>query len=176
MGLCRKRSGRRFVAYARCFGKGRRFRLATEDVRNLPLHGAVMKFHKWVIEERNKHRHPADHLRRRDWGSPFPAWAERRVEGIAIFLRAMCSSMSSVRQLGGLASELAANREKAQGSRTRLQMQQLNMDSLYGSPPLRMQRPRTTRRRCPDQPAKPRRTARPDTTAGTLCLLCGQAD
>jgi len=37
------------VAYARCFGRGRRFGLSTEDVRNLPLHGAVMKFHKWVI-------------------------------------------------------------------------------------------------------------------------------
>src|SRR6266852_217906 len=42
------------MAYARCFGKGKRFGLATEDVRNLPLHGAVMKFHTWVIEERDK--------------------------------------------------------------------------------------------------------------------------
>jgi hypothetical protein len=42
------------VAYARCFGKGRRPGLATEDVRNLPLHGAVMKFHEWIIEERDK--------------------------------------------------------------------------------------------------------------------------
>ena len=42
------------LAYARCFGKGKRFGLATEDVRNLPLHGAVMKFHKWILEERDK--------------------------------------------------------------------------------------------------------------------------
>src|SRR5262245_65584946 len=42
------------VAYARCFGKGSRFGLSAEDVRSLPLHGAVMKFHKWVIEEGDK--------------------------------------------------------------------------------------------------------------------------
>src|SRR5712691_13162426 len=42
------------VTYARCFGKGRRFGLAIEHVRSLPLHGAVMKFDKWVIEERDK--------------------------------------------------------------------------------------------------------------------------
>src|ERR1700758_2757940 len=42
------------VAYARCFSKGQQFGLATEDVRNLPLHGAVMKFHEWVIEESDK--------------------------------------------------------------------------------------------------------------------------
>jgi hypothetical protein len=39
------------VAYARCFSEGRRLGLATEDVQNLPLQGAVMKFHKWIIEE-----------------------------------------------------------------------------------------------------------------------------
>ena len=42
------------LAYGRCFGKGKRFGLTAEDVRNLPLHGAVMKFHKWVIEERDR--------------------------------------------------------------------------------------------------------------------------
>ena len=42
------------MAYGRCFGKGKRFGLATEDVRNLPLHGEVMKFHKWILEERDK--------------------------------------------------------------------------------------------------------------------------
>src|ERR1700692_1232822 len=42
------------VAYTRCFGKGKRFGLTNDDVQKLPLHGAVMKFHKWIIEERNK--------------------------------------------------------------------------------------------------------------------------
>src|ERR1035438_2086568 len=42
------------VAYTRCFSKGKRFGLTTEDVQKLPLHGAVMKFHKWIIAERTK--------------------------------------------------------------------------------------------------------------------------
>ena len=29
------------LAYGRCFSKGRRFALATEDVRDLPLHGRI---------------------------------------------------------------------------------------------------------------------------------------
>ena len=33
------------VAYGRCFGEGRRSGLAIDDVRNLPLQGAVMTFH-----------------------------------------------------------------------------------------------------------------------------------
>src|ERR1700745_3427791 len=42
------------LAYGRCFSKGKRFTLTNEDVRTLPLHGAVMKFHQWVLEERDK--------------------------------------------------------------------------------------------------------------------------
>src|SRR5215472_9256811 len=49
------------MAYARCFGQGRSSGLATDDVRNLPLQGAVMKFHTWVIEECGKlAAHPVD--------------------------------------------------------------------------------------------------------------------
>ena len=33
------------LAYGRCFSKGKRFALSNDDVKNLPLHGAVMKFH-----------------------------------------------------------------------------------------------------------------------------------
>src|SRR5258705_12501810 len=42
------------LAYGRCFSKGKRFALSNDDVRNLPLHGAVMKFHQWILEERDK--------------------------------------------------------------------------------------------------------------------------
>ena len=42
------------LAYGRCFSKGKRFALSAEDVKSLPLHGAVMNFHDWVIEERDK--------------------------------------------------------------------------------------------------------------------------
>jgi hypothetical protein len=136
------------VAYARCFGKGRRFGLATEDVRNLPLHGAVMKFHKWVIEERNKLTvHPADPFEATKIGAALspPGQRERRVEGIAIFSAShVLIDVIGVRQLGGLASELAKQTaEKAQEQQDSVlaDAQQLNIDSLYRSPPLRMQPP-----------------------------------
>ena len=75
------------VAYARCFGKGRRFGLATDDVQNLPLHGAVMKFHRWVIQEHNKLTvHPADPFETAKIGAALaPSGRPERVEGIAIF-------------------------------------------------------------------------------------------
>jgi hypothetical protein len=134
------------VAYARCFGRGRRFGLSTEDVRNLPLHGAVMKFHKWVIEERNKvTARPADPFEAAKVGAALssPGQAERRVEGIAIFSAGhVLVDVIGVRQLGGLASELAKHiAEKAQEQQDSVlaDAQQLNIDSLYRSPPLRMQ-------------------------------------
>ena len=42
------------LAYGRCFSKGRRFALASQNVKDLPLHGAVMNFHQWILEERDK--------------------------------------------------------------------------------------------------------------------------
>jgi len=131
------------VAYARCFGKGGRSGLATEDVRNLPLQGAVMKFHKWVIEERNKLTvHPANPFEGAKVGvalSP-PGRAEQRVEGVAIFSanRVLIDAIG-VRQLGGLASELAkqtAEKATEQQDLVLADAQQLNIDRLYRLPPL----------------------------------------
>src|SRR5229473_7644245 len=107
------------VAYARCFGKGRRFGLATEDVRSLPLQGEVMKYHKWVIEERNKLTvHPANPFEATKVGAALspPGQAQRRVEGIAILSTShVLVDDTGVRQLGGLSSELAKQTaEKAQ--------------------------------------------------------------
>jgi hypothetical protein len=136
------------VAYARCFGKGGRSGLATEDVRNLPLQGAVMKFHKWVIEERNKLTvHPANPFEGAKVGAALspPGQAEQRVEGVAIFSanRVLIDAIG-VRQLGGLASELAKQTaEKAQEQQDLVlaDAQQLNIDRLYKLPPLRMRPP-----------------------------------
>jgi hypothetical protein len=136
------------VAYARCFGKGRRFGLATDDVRNLPLHGAVMKFHKWIIEERNKLTvHPADPFDEAKVGAALsPAGQrERRVEGIAIFSAShVLIDVIGVRQLGGLASELAkqtAGKAEEQQDLVLADAQQLNIESLYRLPPLRTRPP-----------------------------------
>jgi hypothetical protein len=136
------------VAYARCFGNGRRLGLATEDVRNLPLQGAVMKFHKWIIEERDKlTTHPADPFEAAKIGAALsPAeLKERRVQGIAIFSASrVLIDVVGVRQLGGLASELAkqtAEKAQKQQDSVLVDAQQLDIGSLYGSPPLRMQPP-----------------------------------
>ena len=136
------------VAYARCFGKGRRFGLSTEDVQSLPLHGAVMKFHKWVIEERNKlTTRPADPFEAAKVGAALSSSekAERRVEGIAIFSTGhVLVDVIGVRQLGGLASELAkqtADKAQEQQDSVLADAQQLNIDNLYSLPPLRMRPP-----------------------------------
>src|SRR5215467_4641192 len=136
------------VAYARCFSKGRRFGLSTEDVQSLPLHGAVMKFHKWVIEERNKlTTRPADPFEAAKIGAALSSseQAERRVEGIAIFSAGhVLVDAIGVRQLGGLASELAkqtADQAQEQQDAVLADAQQLSIDSLYKLPPLRARPP-----------------------------------
>jgi len=133
------------VAYARCFGKGRRFGLAADDVRTLPLQGEVMKYHKWVIGERDKlTAHPADPLTAAKVGAALspPGQTTRRVEGIAILSAShVLVDDTGVRQLGGLASELAKQTAvKAQGQQDLVlaDAQHLNIDSLYKLPPLRM--------------------------------------
>jgi hypothetical protein len=136
------------VAYARCFGKGRRFGLATDDIRALPLQGAVMKYHKWVIDERNKlATHPANPFEAAKVGAALslPGKGQRRVEGIAIFSTShVLVDATGVRQLGGLASELAKQTaEKAQKQQDAVlaDAQQLDIDSLYRLPPLRIRPP-----------------------------------
>jgi hypothetical protein len=131
------------VAYARCFGQGKQFGLATEDVRNLPLHGAVMKFHEWVMEENDKFTaHTPNPLEAAKVGAALspPELQNRRVEGIVIFANShVLINDVGVRQLGGLASELAKQTaEKAQEQQDIVlkDAQRLNLDSLYQLPPL----------------------------------------
>jgi hypothetical protein len=107
-----------------------------------------MKFHKWVIEERNKlTAHPADPGEMAKVGAALspPDQPGRRVEGIAIFSSShVLIDAVGVRQLGGLASELAKRTaEKAQEQQDCVltDAQRLNIDSLYGLPPLRMRPP-----------------------------------
>jgi hypothetical protein len=133
------------VAYARCFSQGKRFGLSTEDVRSLPLQGEVMKYHKWVIGERDKlTRHPANPFDATKVGAALspPDRRERRVEGIVILSTSrILVDDTGVRQLGGLASELAkqtAGKAQAQQDFALADAQQLNTDSLYKLPPLRM--------------------------------------
>jgi hypothetical protein len=129
------------LAYGRCFSKGKRFALSAEDVKNLPLHGAVMNFHDWVIEERDKlaarAANPAEAAK---VGAALsePEKKDRRVEGIVIFASSHeVVNDVGVRQLGGLASELAKTiAEKAQEQQDVVlkEAQQLNLDDLYKLP------------------------------------------
>ena len=131
------------LAYGRCFSKGRRFALASENVKELPLHGAVMKFHQWVLEERDKlaahAANPAEGARVGAALSP-PEQKDRRVEGIVIFASSHeVVNDVGVRQLGGLASELAkltADKAQEQQDVVLKDAQQLNLDSLYQLTPI----------------------------------------
>jgi hypothetical protein len=131
------------VAYARCFGNNKRSGLTTEDVHNLPLQGAVMNYHKWVIKERGKlathQANPFDVAKVGAALSP-PDAASRRIEGIAVLSAShVLVNDIGVRQLGGLASELAkqtAEKAKAQQDTVLADARQLSLDSLYQLPPL----------------------------------------
>jgi hypothetical protein len=131
------------VSYARCFGKGKRFGLGTEDVRSLPLQGEVMKYHQWVLAERDKlTKHASNPFDAAKIGAALspPDRDKRQVEGIAIMATSrVLVDDTGVRQLGGLASELAKQTaEKAQKQQDTVlaDAQQLSLDRLYKLPPL----------------------------------------
>ncbi len=131
------------VAYVRCFSADRRSGLAVDDVQNLPLQGAVMKFHTWVTEECGKlTAPPADPYEAVTIGAALapPGQKKRRVEGIAVFTTSrVLIDVIGVRQLGGLASELAkqtAQKAEKQQHEVLTDAQQLDLDGLYESPPL----------------------------------------
>jgi hypothetical protein len=136
------------VAYARCFSEDRGSGLSIDDVQNLPLQGAVMKFHTWVIGERDKlTAPPADSYEAVTIGAALapPGQKRRRVEGIAVFSTSrVLIDVIGVRQLGGLASELAkqtAQKAEKQQDAVLSDAQQLDLDSLYESPPLNTEPP-----------------------------------
>ena len=126
------------VAYARCFANGKRFGLGADDVRSLPLQGEVMKFHTWVLAERAEvTTHPADPFQAAKVGAALsrPGQQKPRVEGIAILSASrVLVDHTGVRQLGGLASELAkqtAEKAQAQQDTVLADAQGLSIDSLY---------------------------------------------
>jgi hypothetical protein len=99
------------TGYGRCFGKGSQPGLTIEDVRALPLEGEVVKYHKWLLSERTRQAaraaNPFDEVRIGAVLSA-PDTADRKLRGIAILpLSKVLVDETGVRQLGGLASELA---------------------------------------------------------------------
>jgi len=129
------------MGYDRCFTKGKKFGLTADDVRSLPLEGQVMKFHNWVVDERNKlARHPANPYDVARVGAVLSAQPERQVEGITVLSAShILVDGAGVRQLGALASELAkqtAGKAQKQESTVLAEAQNIGLDKLYALPPL----------------------------------------
>jgi hypothetical protein len=131
------------TAYGRCFGRRKRAGLTADDVRALPLGGAVTEFHRWVLAERDKltarSAEPSDAAR---VGAALARDGRRRVEGVVILStsRVLITDIG-VRQLGGLASELAkqvAERAQRQQDTVLEDAQRLDVDSLYQMTPLQV--------------------------------------
>ena len=146
------------TAYDRCFSKGTTFGLTAENVRSLPLEGQVMKFHTWIVDERNKlARHAADPFELAKVGSVLSAPglsapglsggqpdggepSDRQLEGITVLSAShILVDGAGVRQLGALASELArqtAGKAQEQERAVLGDARRLGLDALYTLPPL----------------------------------------
>jgi hypothetical protein len=131
------------VAYGRCFAGGAGAGLTADDIGNLPLQGAVAKFHEWVIGECGKLTdYPADPFETAKIGAALsPAGQKaRRVEGIGVYATSrVLIDVTGVQQLGGLAAELAkqtAVKAQAQQNSVLADAQRLDLDTLYAAPPL----------------------------------------
>ena len=133
------------IAYARCFGEGRRSGLTADNVTNLPLQGAVTSFHEWVIRERGRlTEHPADPFESARVGVALAPAGQRRVAGIAVFAASrVLIDATGVRQLGALAAELAkqtAGKAQRQQDAVLSDAQRLDVGALYESPVLHAHR------------------------------------
>ena len=151
------------TAYDRCFSKGTKFGLTADDVRSLPLEGQVMKFHTWIVDERNKlARHAADPFELTkvgivlsmpglsapglSGGQPDGGEAPgRQLEGITVLSAShILVDGAGVRQLGALASELAkqtAGKAQEQERAVLGDARRLGLDTLYTLPPLPLRPP-----------------------------------
>jgi hypothetical protein len=131
------------TAYDRCFAKGKKFGLSTDDVKSLPLEGQVVKFHEWVVNERNiLGKHPTNPFDEARVGAVLagPGQGDREVQGVTVLSAShILVDGAGVRQLGALASELAkqtAEKAQKQESVVAADAQQLGLDKLYTMTPL----------------------------------------
>lgn len=139
------------TAYDRSFGKGKKFGLTVDDVKSLPLEGQVVKFHEWIVDERNTlGRHPANPFESARVGAVLshPDRGVREVRGITVLSAShILVDGAGVRQLGALASELAkqtAEKARKQENAVLADAQQLGLDRLYTMTPLPVGAPSDT--------------------------------
>jgi hypothetical protein len=136
------------TGYARCFGKGSRPGLTVDDVRALPLEGEVVKYHQWLLAERSRQAaratSPFDEVRVGAVLSPRHS-PDRKLRGIAILpVSHVLVDETGVRQLGGLAAELArqvADRAKEQQETVLAEASSQDLAALDRLPLLRMLTP-----------------------------------
>src|ERR1700744_6027561 len=150
------------TAYDRSFAKGKKFGLTADDVKALPLEGQVVKFHEWVVNERNiVGRHPTNPFDEARVGAVLadPAQGVREVRGITVLTAShILVDGAGVRQLGALASELAkqtAEKAQKQESVVPPDPQELVLDKLYPMPPLLVGAPSDDSGRSPEPEAGP---------------------
>ncbi len=130
------------TAYDRAFAKGKKFGLTVDDVKALPLEGQVVKFHEWVVDERNTlGRHPTNPFDVARVGAVLadPEQGDREVRGITV-LWASHILVDGRRTPAGRARLRAgqADREKTQKQENTVvaDTQQLGLDKLYTMTPL----------------------------------------
>jgi hypothetical protein len=146
------------TAYARCFAYGKKYGLQADDVRALPLEGAVLKFHQWVLDEHGKMAsHPTNPFDAARVGAALAApGGKRRIEGITILSASrLLVDDVGVRQLGGLASALAnqvSERAQKQQDTVLEDARKYNLDSLYNRAPLQAGPPEAPPEEPPEEP------------------------
>src|ERR1700759_1403169 len=131
------------TAYDRAFAKGKKFGLTVDDVKALPLEGQVVKFHEWVVDERNTlGRHPTNPFDVARVGAVLSdrSQANPEVRGVTVLSAShILVDGAGVRQRGALASELAkqtAEKAQKQESTVAADAQKLGLDKLYAMAPL----------------------------------------
>jgi hypothetical protein len=131
------------TAYDRSFARGKKFGLTVDDVKSLPLEGQVVKFHEWIVDERNTlGRHATNPFETARVGAVLtdPDQADREVRGITVLSAShILVDGAGVRQLGALASELArqtAEKAQKQENTVLTEAQHLGLDKLYTMTPL----------------------------------------
>ncbi len=131
------------TAYDRCFARGKKFGLTTDDVKSLPLEGQVVKFHEWAVSERTSSAStPPTRSTRPGWARCWPT----RIRPAGRCAASPCcrpatswSTGPGSGSLGALASELAkqtAEKAQKQESVVAADAQQLGLDKLYTMTPL----------------------------------------
>ncbi|NDL61000.1 hypothetical protein [Phytoactinopolyspora mesophila] len=135
------------VAYARCFGTGKRQAVSVADVEGL----GALELHEWVMNMRNKHvAHAVNPFEKVDIGAVLskPDSTTGQVEGIAEILIKWVSAMpDDVAELARLAHALLERINptyEEQGKAVLAEANALDIEELYSKPRIAVEAPGPT--------------------------------